>query len=125
MKTITVFFLFFFAFLSQAHAQMGYCSKSGECSMSPDSIQVLPKEDPAKKEKISMYAAPATSSVNLNLKNDYKDMNVCVYNALGHCVIAHTASEVSPIDMSGQPRGIYLMSIEGKNHREVKKIIVE
>lgn len=76
---------------------------------------------------LNLFPDPSSGILTVNLENTLPQTNVCVYNATGKCVYNEDTvkKDLHEIDLSAQPKGVYLMEITSGDEKTVKKIVVE
>lgn len=74
-----------------------------------------------------LLAHHSNGTLTLHLDNMMPQTNICVFDATGKCVLEETVVKKTEctIDLSSQPKGIYIMEIVSGEDKAVSKIMVE
>ncbi len=73
---------------------------------------------------LSVYPNPSNHTIHFSLNNDEKVSFVYISDILGHCVFA-SEENISTIDVSAMPKGIYHINLRSKNNLYQGKFIKE
>ncbi len=74
-----------------------------------------------------VYPNPSYGIFTVNLKHTKAETKICVYDALGKCVLDKVSMKTNEenIDLTGQPKGVYSLEIESNGVIEMKKIVLQ
>lgn len=74
-----------------------------------------------------LLANHSTGIVTLHLDNLLPQTKICIYDATGKCVLEETTvkKQTHDIDLSTQPKGIYVMEITAGEEKAVTKLMLE
>lgn len=74
-----------------------------------------------------VYPNPTYGIFTVNLKHTKVETKICVYDALGKCVLDKMSMKTNKekIDLTGQPKGLYSLEIESTGVIEMKKIVLQ
>lgn len=80
-----------------------------------------------KERTFEVYPNPTYGIFTVNLKHTKVETKICVYDALGKCVLDKVSMKTNEekIDLTGQPKGVYSLEIESNGKNEVKKIVLQ
>ncbi|MDF3028336.1 MAG: hypothetical protein K0S23_2643 [Fluviicola sp.] len=81
--------------------------------------------DASLESSVTIYPNPSTGLYTIELE-DYSDASIEIYNVLGKKVksIQQTAAKTT-VDLTGYPKGVYLVNIHSNDKQISKKIILE
>lgn len=104
---------------------------SGEPTYKKFEIEVTAASGKAKKElnQLRIHPNPASESTTLTIATDYRgEISITLYNLMGGALRGETISKKGDvlsheIDLSGLPRGVYLLRVESGNDAESIRLI--
>ncbi|MCE9538037.1 MAG: T9SS type A sorting domain-containing protein [Bacteroidetes bacterium] len=73
-----------------------------------------------------VFPNPFSGVITVNLKNKTAETKICVYDVLGKCVFDKVSkNDKEKIDLSGKPKGIYILEVESDGKNVMKKIVLQ
>ncbi len=78
-----------------------------------------------KTEKLIVSPNPATTSINIALGEDDSEYSVSMISIDGRKVLQQKIRNGVPIDVSGLPRGCYIIEVVGLNNKLTQKVVLK
>lgn len=90
-------------------------------------VFTLVKELNSEQDIMIIYPIPSSGIFNVKLNNETLNSTICVYDLLGNCLLKKDCRNDASqnIDLSYQPKGVYLIEIVGDGKRYLSKIILQ